>query len=352
MGRKSNHAPHALITISLAVFLLTAGVWHFVELTKASIAENVTVTALVLGCGDGLIELGEDCDGSNMNSHTCVTEGFLSGSISCTPSCTLNTSACSSTPSGGGTTPVVAVSSTNQIFTGYTSPGATVTVLKDGQTASTVTADSMGTFYAQFSNLTNGSYTFSFQATDSSGSNSSLSSVSIQAAGGTNTTSDIFLSPTIADLPTDISALTEVLVPGETAPGALVTVSLFSPTGTLVTSQQVTADGNGAYTASFATAPLTISGTYTITAVAGKNSLMSAVSLPADLPVNVIPPVLYMPGDYNENNRVNLVDFSIALYWYKEQLTDSFKILEIRHGNGDGLLNLIDISIIAYWWTG
>lgn len=350
--RKSNHKQHGFLVIALAVILLTAGVWHFVQLTRADVTETVTVTATVLGCGDGIIQLGEDCDGANLNSHTCITEGFLSGSISCTPSCTLNTSSCALTPpSSGGATPVVPAFSTTEIFTGYAYPGATVTILKDGQAVATVTADAIGEFYARINNLTNGTYTFGFIATDTAGNNSALSTISLTATGGTVTTPNIFLSPTISPLPTDITGLDEIPVSGQTSPGSLVTVSLFSPSGTILVSQQVTADSSGAYAVSFITSALTDAGTYSITAIAGIHSLVSTVSLPVNFPLDA-PAIIYMPGDYNENQRVNLVDFSIALYWYKEQLSDAFKILEIRHGNGDGLLNLIDISIIAYWWTG
>lgn len=53
-------------------------------------------------CGNGTIESPEECDGTNLNSNTCVTEGFESGTISCN-GCQLNTSACFTDPCGNGT---------------------------------------------------------------------------------------------------------------------------------------------------------------------------------------------------------------------------------------------------------
>ncbi|MBI3623223.1 putative metal-binding motif-containing protein [Candidatus Pacearchaeota archaeon] len=50
-------------------------------------------------CGNGVINTGEQCDGSNLNSKTCVTQGFASGTLSCTSSCTFNTAGCITTPS-------------------------------------------------------------------------------------------------------------------------------------------------------------------------------------------------------------------------------------------------------------
>ena len=52
-------------------------------------------------CGDGFVDTGEDCDGDDLNSGTCVTEGFASGSLSCS-SCSFDTSSCAAASSEGG----------------------------------------------------------------------------------------------------------------------------------------------------------------------------------------------------------------------------------------------------------
>jgi hypothetical protein len=49
---------------------------------------------------------------------------------------------------------------------------------------------------------------------------------------------------------------------------------------------------------------------------------------------------------------VDLVDFSIAAYWYKQPLSDAFKKIEKAELNGDGKVDLVDFSIMAYYWTG
>jgi hypothetical protein len=49
-------------------------------------------------CGDGLIDSGEDCDGSNLNGQTCLSQGFNSGTLSCNSNCTFNISACVNLP--------------------------------------------------------------------------------------------------------------------------------------------------------------------------------------------------------------------------------------------------------------
>ncbi len=46
-------------------------------------------------CGNGAIDAGEVCDGSALNSETCVTQGFDSGSLACLPDCSgYDTSLC------------------------------------------------------------------------------------------------------------------------------------------------------------------------------------------------------------------------------------------------------------------
>lgn len=47
-------------------------------------------------CGDGNIDSGEDCDGSNFAGRNCLTYGYSSGNLSCTSDCKINTSSCSS----------------------------------------------------------------------------------------------------------------------------------------------------------------------------------------------------------------------------------------------------------------
>ena len=52
-------------------------------------------------------------------------------------------------------------------------------------------------------------------------------------------------------------------------------------------------------------------------------------------------------ADLNGDKRVNLVDFSIAAYWYKRPNPPTSSDL-----NGDGKVDLIDFSIMAFNWTG
>ncbi|MBI2145868.1 hypothetical protein HYU22_00835 [Candidatus Woesearchaeota archaeon] len=50
-------------------------------------------------CGNNLVEGSEQCDGTALNSQTCVTRGFASGTLRCTATCTFDTSSCVAAPS-------------------------------------------------------------------------------------------------------------------------------------------------------------------------------------------------------------------------------------------------------------
>lgn len=45
-------------------------------------------------CGDGIQEFTEECDGNDFGKTTCVTMGYVGGSLSCTLTCTLDASNC------------------------------------------------------------------------------------------------------------------------------------------------------------------------------------------------------------------------------------------------------------------
>jgi hypothetical protein len=55
-------------------------------------------------------------------------------------------------------------------------------------------------------------------------------------------------------------------------------------------------------------------------------------------------------SDLNGDDRVDLADFSIMLFWYKRELTDKSPVgVDL---NNDGKVDLVDFSIFAYNWTG
>jgi cysteine-rich repeat protein len=46
-----------------------------------------------VACGNGDVDAGEDCDGTNLNGKSCASEGFAGGDLSC-DGCSFDTTAC------------------------------------------------------------------------------------------------------------------------------------------------------------------------------------------------------------------------------------------------------------------
>ncbi len=121
-------------TILCASFLLFSEPTHAID---------VSVTARVPGCGDGIIEVGiaEQCEDTDLNGNTCSMLGYTGGgSLSCTSVCTYNVTSCISGTStgggGGGRRPRLSTDTTDQagfiVFSGIAEPGSQILVL-DGQ---------------------------------------------------------------------------------------------------------------------------------------------------------------------------------------------------------------------------
>jgi hypothetical protein len=50
-------------------------------------------------CGNGVVELQEDCDGNSLEGETCYGQGFSGGALACSTACSFDTSACLGGPS-------------------------------------------------------------------------------------------------------------------------------------------------------------------------------------------------------------------------------------------------------------
>ena len=62
---------------------------------------TLTLNAQASLCGNGLINTGEQCDGSNLAGATCKSIGYKTGTLSCSSTCRFDTSGCSGSSGGG-----------------------------------------------------------------------------------------------------------------------------------------------------------------------------------------------------------------------------------------------------------
>lgn len=71
------------------------------DTTAAADTGPVAEEGPVGNCGNGVIDMGEQCDGAELQGFTCDSLGLNGGTLACDPMmCTFDTSMCSSTTGG------------------------------------------------------------------------------------------------------------------------------------------------------------------------------------------------------------------------------------------------------------
>ena len=340
--------------VLIAIILFLPTVWTHAVNTTISATVKITV------CGDGIVESPEQCDGSSLNGASCTTQGFTGGTLSCSFACEFNTSSCTSGSSGGsgggggGGGGIVSTPSTNAVFSGKAYPGSAVTLLKDAQITATTIAGPDANFQISISGLSAGGYIFSLYGEDNSGIRSSLFTFPITVTTGVTTNiTGIFIAPTIATDKSEVRRGDNIVIFGQTVPASEVTISVNSEEEFFM---KKIADATGTYLLNFDTSVLDM-GQHLTKSKAALNDEITAFGKVAGFTVgtkNVLAGLLSVSkkGDLNKDGKINLVDFSIAAFWYKRALNITFKPLEIEHLNGDGKVDLVDFSIMAFHWTG
>jgi cysteine-rich repeat protein len=63
---------------------------------------DAPVDAITTTCGDGVIDLGEECEGADLQGETCVSQGYASGELACGADCGFDKSGCVEATCGNG----------------------------------------------------------------------------------------------------------------------------------------------------------------------------------------------------------------------------------------------------------
>jgi hypothetical protein len=166
--------------------------------------------------------------------------------------------------------------------------------------------------------------------------------------------SGIFISPTIAVDKSEVKRGDDIAIFGQSAPQSDIVISVNSDQEFFA---KTNTDKNGIYLYNFDTTELDM-GQHLTKSKAALNGDVSSFSKSVGFLVgtkNVAAAAAAKcpaKADLNNDCRVNLVDFSIAAYWYKRTLTPAFMAIEKERLSGDGKISLVDFSIMAYFWTG
>lgn len=305
-------------------------------------------------CGNGVKDSGEECDNTDLGGETCGSKGYSGGTLVCGISCTFDVSSCISGGGGGGGGGsggggyANIVSSASVVFSGKAYPKSFITLLKDAQIAATVIAGSDANFNINLSSLSSGNYIFSLYGEDYKGKRSSLLTFPVSVSSNLITNiNNIFIPPTIGIDKSEVRRGGNITIFGQSVPDAEIIISIISREEIF---KKIKADKNGAYAYDLNTA-LFPYGSYIIKAKAsidrqesGFSGLIDFVIGIKDIKKNELKCLI---ADINCDDRVDLIDFSIAAYWYKK--TSPLATVDL---NGDNIVDLIDFSIIAHYWTG
>ena len=259
---------------------------------------------------------------------------------------------------GGGSTysPPKEVPMGKLALSGRAYPGSRVTMLLAGSAVRTLTLDENADFATTLS-VASGDYQLALFAEDRLGRRSALFGTVVGIpSGGTRTLSSIFLSPTLAIDKDEVTRGEFVALNGSAYPGS--EVIIFAGTDPLlvdgVRTTRVLAGRDGRYAYRFPTNELT-EALYHVRTRASFQTETSGLSRPQEFTVGneiKMKERACMPGDLNGDLEVNLVDFSIAVFWYKKPLTGIFADKEKNCLNNDQKIDLYDFSLMAYYWTG
>jgi len=227
------------------------------------------------------------------------------------------------------------------IFKGMAYPNAFLTILKNGGVAATFKAEPSGLFEKKLTGIWEGTHTFGIRAEDTEGRESVTQSFTVTLIRGTITIiSRIFIPPTIELFPPEVGKGETLNIFGQVFPESQ--VDIFISPGEIV--KKTIASPQGKWSFKLDTAVLE-EGEYKVQAKAlfgeGEQSPFSQT-----LSFSVI--TKCKGADLNFDGKVNIIDFSILLYFWG-QTKPANTCADI---NFDGIVNIVDFSIMMYQWTG
>lgn len=344
-------------------------------------------TSFCSNCNNGIKEGYEQCDGTDFGLTasgtpvTCRQYGYNSGTLGCSSSCNVSVMNCASVgltepgnagSQGGGGQPAggssggnpggggapggfdpgsnVPPKDTKVVVIGKAYPGSEVNILIDGREIGIVRANAKADFYFESDKITPGVISMGLWAEDGKGRKSALQNFTFRVSSGAVTTiSGAYLAPSI-DIDKPVVARGEILkVSGITVPESGVTIYVHSNEEVI---KNASSTSKGEWSYNFDTTPLegeayhVVKATFeakSTSSVLIKSGFSKAVSFYVGKSSSNTGTC---PGaDLNKDKKVNLIDFSILLYYWGTSNTCA----DQNHNNK---VDLIDFSIMLYNWTG
>jgi len=244
---------------------------------------------------------------------------------------------------------VLVIPSTVLSLSGRAYPNSRIVILKNGQFFFETKANSKAEFSVSLTTLEPNNYKFSIYGEDNFERVSPMVNFDlILKRSVTTTVSGIFLSPTIEIDKFEVLKGEKVKIFGQTVPFGLVTM-MIDP---VLPNYEATADINGVYEYFLDTSSLDFK-TYIpilktrIGTIESSENSGPSFTVGQRTSSSVIKNCQTIRADLNCDGRVNLVDFSILLFWHKKNDFPARVNLDEQNG-----INLVDFSIMVYYWTG
>jgi cysteine-rich repeat protein len=294
-------------------------------------------------CGDGILQtaFAEECDDGNNDdgdfcSAVCEIEPAGSGG-----------GGSSGGNSGGGGGGSRDQGDTLISVAGRAYPSRTINFLLDTESVGSVRSDSGGDF--EFSTEASpGTATLGIWAVDGDGTRSiTLNNTFDVTQGAITNVNGVILPPTIRVGNQNINPGESIAISGQSVPNSTVEV-VFDDESVV---ESVTADDDGDWSLNFSSSRLSVA-EHLVRArtIVGTPPLTTESSFSSSLQLFVgVDGQVTTPSDLNRDGSINLIDFSILIFWWQTNGGDSDPPADI---NGNGSVSLEDFSILLFNWTG
>ena len=206
-----------------------------------------------------------------------------------------------------------------------------------------------GSYTTTIEAIARGVYTFGVYAESPDKVKSSTFSTSFTVSGArTSELTNINVAPSIKVSPNPVDPGQTLSVSGYALPNATILLQNGKAKAKLNTESTASSDGSGKWATTISTVGFA-KGSYQVRAKATQSS--SVASNFSDWSIYGVGEKVAGPlnADLNRDGKVNLVDFSILLFWWNSDGGNSDPSADI---NGDGKVTLTDFSIQLFNWTG
>jgi len=245
---------------------------------------------------------------------------------------------------GGGGVVVPPSPSAKVIFIGRAYPNAIITLLRNDAVAATFLADGSGSFRREVTGIPGGNHNFGFWAQDSEGRKSVTLSFSVSILpDATTTVSGIFISPTIDVSPVQVEKGKTVDLAGQAFPESQ--LKIFISSKEIIKDATTSQQGKWGYKLN--TLVLEEGEHHARAKALFGEGEQSSFSQTLSFLVLRKGAMICKGADLNFDNKINIVDFSILLYFWGQK-TPGNACADI---NFDGIVSIVDFSIMMYWWT-